>query len=180
MSWNTERAREYLNDSRSESRTKYALTPLRYAMLKILDHLEESQAAAMPSETPSSVATPMRAAIKVTSRTSRKWSFPVNHTGSLQSSQTRDILDWLSSLWTVGDGLEVEIGVTLTSKVPTPPDGSPSPSTEAPTPAASGVAGEHAFKGNSVGECSECGLGILAPQHSRPAPDTAASGEETR
>lgn len=102
------------------------------------------------SETPSSPDTEPGWAMKVTSRTSRKWSCPVSRGGSLTPSQQQDILAWLNSLWTVGDGLEVEIGVTLTSKAATPPSGSASPSTEAPTPAASGVAGEvesHRHKG---------------------------------
>lgn len=94
------------------------------------------------SEQPSSQATETAEETEPIYSTSLTLSSPVNPDGLLELSVVRVIEGWLSSVSIPGSVLGVEIGVTLTSKASTPPVGSPSPSTAAPTREGNGAAGK--------------------------------------
>lgn len=131
---------EHLKMAREAMENNY----LYPAMWNLIRHLEsqEQRATTETCESSSSSDTEMQAEIPPTWSTSSTWSSPVNLHGELMLSVAADILDWLSSRKIPGSVQEVEIGVTLHSKVPTLPDGSLSPSTGAPTLVGSGAAGE--------------------------------------
>ena len=128
-------------------------TQLAQALRHLTAHAAEQQAKETPSQAnpaaSSSEVTEMATETPPTLGTSSTWSFRVNRDGTLPPSAEDSIWDWLNSQLRLGKGQEVEIGVTLTSKGSTLPDGSPLPSTEAPAPVASGHAGD--YLGESAG-----------------------------
>ena len=103
--------------------------------------LAEEVATAPASKPSSSEATGTAAGTLPTSSTSWARSFPVNPDGTLSPSAAQVISGWLNSRVIPGDVRAVEIGLTLTFRGSTSPDGSRSPSTEAPSREASGSAG---------------------------------------
>jgi hypothetical protein len=76
------------------------------------------------SEKPSSVDTETDSATNVTLPISWTLLSRVSLAGKLEPSPVEAISALLNSVWILGIGQEVEIGVTLTSKGLTPPDGS--------------------------------------------------------
>lgn len=125
------------------------------ALYSVLAHLEQEPEnltqrylrVKKQSETLSSGAIETAEETPYTSVTSSKWSSRVSLDGRLTQSVLLEIWDWLSSQVLLGKGPAVEIGVTLTSKGSMSPDGSPSPSTEAQSPAVSGHAGDEKLSG---------------------------------
>ena len=104
-------------------------------------NLAEEVATAPASKPSSSEATGTAAGTSNIWLTSWARSFPVNPDGTLSPSAAQVISGWLNSRVIPGDVRAVEIGLTLTFRGSTSPDGSRSPSTEAPSREASGSAG---------------------------------------
>lgn len=116
------------------------------------------------SETPSLTDTVMPEATSDTLSISSTWSFPASPVGFLQPSVLEAISGWLSSQ-SVHGSEQVEVTLSIrTSKGSIPPDGSLSPSTEAPILEGSGAAGEIPFHFSVTG-------GTPAQWH--PSPDSS-------
>lgn len=113
------------------------------AIWQILRHLESqlSQEAPQPSEKPSSEVFMTGEGVSSTSPISRRWSFPVSPDGPFWPSVLPVISAWCNSVLIAGSVQEVEIGVTLTSKASTLPDGLRSPLTGGPVLEGNGHAG---------------------------------------
>lgn len=141
MDVNLVEARSYLNVVK-ELMGQPSLERQMYAAVATILKYLESQQPQETSESNSSPDTGTQAETSDTSRISLRWSCLASQAGSRLPYLQLGILDWLNSVSLLGNVQEVEIGVILTPKAATPPDGSPSPSTVEATPAASGHAGE--------------------------------------
>lgn len=142
------RAREKLAEWDRQVPAAEHETTLLLLLESIIFHLEAQSAASSPatetSETPSSQDTEQVGEISLTSVTFSTSSYLASPNGLLMLSVPQVIWDSHSSTLIRGIKQEEEITVTLSLKGGTPLSGSPSPSTEAPHPSASGAPGTDA------------------------------------
>ncbi len=155
--------------------------PLAVAVDEIKMHLEAQNppAETQRSEQPSSQDIEMAEGTKPISSISFQSSYHVNPGGSLELYPTGDIRALRNSLTSLGATLVEVTFSLLTSKASTPPAGSPSPLTAAPTPEASGVAGSFPmWAGDYYQGDSDALREALTPASTSPAEDASREGGE--
>lgn len=163
------------------------LLDLLAAMVKSIVHLEAQNppAETQQSEQPSSQATVRLEGMSDTSTTSYSWSSPVSQAGILPPSVQQAIAASYSFQRLPGDP---QAEVTLSIRIPkasTPPDGSPSPSTGAPTPEGNGVAGSWNHCNRGVCQVKDycvfpesCVASDAPPASTSPAENASREGRE--
>ena len=154
------------------------LVDLLAEMVKAIVRLEaqqETPASAIQASPNGSVVIERQGETRRILTTSSALSFPVSRDGIDLPLVTQAITDWVSSQWLVGGALEVEIGLTFTSKGRIRPAGSVSPSTTlTPQPeiASNSSSGAHGMDARPES------LSASGPDSPASSPEPAQGGSE--